>query len=77
MSVIQLPSESQMRNQNENHKAASPQLHFQETLSNSFIFLMPRIILDPILRLLLVGNDSKGRKKKPVRFSNYFVALFS
>lgn len=65
MSVIQLPRQSQMRNQNENHKTASPQFHFlQETLSNSFIFLMPCIILDPIPRLLLVGNDSKGRENK-------------
>lgn len=64
MSVIQLPSQSQMRNQNENHKTASPQLRFlQETLSNSFIFLISCIILDSILRLLLAGNDSKGRKK--------------
>lgn len=69
MSVIQLPSQSQMRNQNENHKAASPQLHFlQKTPSNSFIFLMSCIILDPLPRLLSVGNDSKGRKK----FSSVF-----
>lgn len=65
MSGIQLPSQSQMRNQYENHKTASRQLHFlQETLSNSFIFLMSCIILEPIQRLLLLGNDSNGRKKK-------------
>lgn len=82
MPVIQLPSQRQMRDQYENHKTASPQLHFpQETLSNSFIFLMSCIILDPILRLLLLGNDSKGSRKKTknnlVWFSNYFVVLFS
>lgn len=78
MSVIQLPRQSQMRNQNENHKTASPQLYFlQETLSNSFIFLMPCIILDPILRLLLVEMTQRGGKINPVQFSNYFVALFS
>lgn len=75
MSVIQLPSQSQMRNQNENHKTASPQLRFlQETLSNSFIFLISCIILDSILRLLLAGNDSKGKKKK---ISSVFKLLCS
>ena len=81
MPVIQLPSQSQKRNQNENHKTASLHLHFlQAALPTTFIFLMSCIILNTVLRLLKVENYSKGRKKKSVQFSNvanYFVALFS
>jgi len=64
MPVIQLYSQSQKRNQNENHKTASLHLHFlQVALSTSFIFLMSCIIINTVLRLLEVENDSKGRKK--------------